>query len=105
MRLTQKMTDVKDDHSPEGRKAAQAGRQRRRQRQECEYHVQLYSESATLVREFSLDAQEHGLANLEAAEEHLRQTLTPGDFTSTVSLTTGRRGRDEQILQFRLGPA
>lgn len=66
------------------------------------FHVQLFSDSARLVREFRLDARRHGLADLEAAEDHLRRTLTPCDFTSTVSLCVGDGASDEAILQFEL---
>lgn len=66
------------------------------------FHVQLFSESARLVREFRLDARRHGLADLEAAEDHLRRTLKPCDFTSTVSLCVGDKPSEQAILQFEL---
>ncbi|MDX1498754.1 MAG: hypothetical protein R3176_02580 [Woeseiaceae bacterium] len=69
------------------------------------FHVQLFSESARLVREFRLDARRYGLADLEAAEDHLRRTLTPCDFTSTVSLCIGDRPSEQAILQFELDRA
>ena len=47
------------------------------------YRVQLYSRRAVLIKEFSLDAREKGLANMEAAEEHLRQTLPPTDSSAS----------------------
>ncbi len=64
---------------------------KRRQKQaDCgtgTYRVQLYSRRALLIREFCLEAREKGLSNMEAAEEHLRQTLPPTDSASlTVAL-------------------
>ena len=66
------------------------------------YCVQVYSTAAALVREFYLDAGEHDLPDMEAAEHHLRQTLAPCDFASTVTLM-GIEGVDgNTILQFDL---
>jgi len=69
---------------------------------EGKYCVQLYSRRASLVREFYLDTKEHDLQDLEAAEQHLRQTLTPCDFASTVTLIQEDGSNDETILQFGL---
>ena len=69
------------------------------------YCVQLYSRRARLVTEFYLDAKEHNLADMDAAEEHLRQTLTPCDFASTVTLMSDNGSNDETILQFELKQA
>ena len=69
------------------------------------YCVQLYSRRATLVSEYYLDAKEHNLPNMEAAEEHVRQTLMPCDFASTVTLMTDSGSNDETILQFELKQA
>ncbi len=41
------------------------------------YCVQLYSRRASLVNEFCLDKQENNIADIEAAEELLRQTMAP----------------------------
>jgi hypothetical protein len=56
-----------------------------------------------LVREFCLDAQEHDLPDMEAAEQLLQQTFTPSDFASTVALISDDGSNDETILQFELG--
>lgn len=66
------------------------------------YCVQVYSTAAALVREFYLDAGEHNLPDIEAAEDHLRRTLTPCDFASTVTLMGGDHGDNNTILQFDL---
>mgnify|MGYP001828252166 CR=1 FL=1 len=63
---------------------------KRKQDTDCStgtYRVQLYSRRALLIREFCLDANENGLSGMEAAEEHLRQTLPPTAASSfTVAL-------------------
>ena len=66
------------------------------------FSVQLYSRRARLISEFSLDAKQHNLPDMEAAAEHLRQTLPPCEFATTVSLAHGDGGDDETILQFDL---
>lgn len=68
---------------------------------EGKYCVQLYSRRAALVNEFCLDKQENNIADFEAAEKLLRQTIGPCDFASTtVTLISGEGTRDESILQF-----
>jgi hypothetical protein len=71
---------------------------RRRQEPACTtgtYRVQL---------EFCLDAQENGLKNMEAAEEHLRQTLPPTDSSSlTVALIDESPDRHNYV-QFDIEP-
>jgi hypothetical protein len=68
---------------------------RRRQEPACTtgtYRVQL------------LDAQENGLKNMEAAEEHLRQTLPPTDSSSlTVALIDESPDRHNYV-QFDIEP-
>ncbi|MDH3849232.1 MAG: hypothetical protein OEV03_07505 [Gammaproteobacteria bacterium] len=80
---------------------------RRRQEPACTtgtYRVQLYSRRALLIREFCLDAQENGLKNMEAAEEHLRQTLPPTDSSSlTVALIDESPDRHNYV-QFDIEP-
>ena len=69
------------------------------------YRVQLYSRRAALIKEFCLDAHENGLADMEAAEEHLRQTLPPTDSSAlTVSLIDESPDR-HHYLQFDIEPA
>lgn len=69
------------------------------------YRVQLYSRRAVLVREFSLDARENGLADMAAAEEHLRRTLPPTDSASlTVALIDESPDR-HNYLQFDIEPS
>ena len=69
------------------------------------YRVQLYSRRAALIKEFSLDARENGLADMEAAEEHLRQTLLPADSASlTVALIDESPGH-HNYLQFDIEPS
>ena len=69
------------------------------------YRVQLYSRRALLIREFSLDARENGLSDMEAAEEHLRQTIPPTDAsTFTVSLIDESPDR-HTCVQFDIKPA
>ena len=66
-----------------------------------EYCVQLHSRRASLVNEFCLDKKENNIADFEAAEELLRQTMGPCDFASTtVTLIRGEGTSDESILQF-----
>jgi hypothetical protein len=68
------------------------------------YRVQLYSRRAALIKEFCLDAREYDLANMEAAEEHLRRTLPPTDSSSlTVALIDERPDR-HNYLQFDIEP-
>ncbi|MGB5625227.1 MAG: hypothetical protein WBM61_05800 [Woeseiaceae bacterium] len=68
---------------------------------EGKYCVQLYSRRASLVNEFCLDKQENNIADIEAAERLLRQTMGPCDFASTtVTLISGEGTSDESILQF-----
>jgi len=68
---------------------------------EGKYCVQLHSRRASLVNEFCLDTQENNIANVEAAEELLRQTMGPCDFASTtVTLISGEGTSEESILQF-----
>jgi hypothetical protein len=69
---------------------------------ERNYRVQLYSRRALLVREFCLDAQEHDLPDMEAAEQYLQQTLAPCDFASTATLISDDGQNDETISQFEL---
>jgi hypothetical protein len=69
------------------------------------YRVQLYSRRAVLIREFCLDARENGLADMEAAEEHLRRTIPPTDSASlTVALIDESPDR-HTYLQFDIEPA
>ncbi len=69
------------------------------------YRVQLYSRRAALIKEFCLDARENGLADMEAAEQHLRQTLLPRDSASlTVALIDESPGH-HNYLQFDIEPA
>lgn len=66
-----------------------------------EYSVQLHSRRASLVNEFCLDKKENDIADIEAAEELLRQTMGPCDFASTtVTLIGGEGTSDESIRQF-----
>jgi hypothetical protein len=66
-----------------------------------EYCVQLHSRRTTLVNEFCLDQKENNIADIEAAEELLRQTMGPCDFASTtVTLIGGEGTSDECIRQF-----
>lgn len=68
------------------------------------YRVQLYSRRALLIREFSLDARENGLTDMEAAEEHLRQTIPPTEASSlTVSLVDESPDRHSYV-QFDIKP-
>lgn len=69
------------------------------------YRVQLYSRRAVLIREFCLDARENGLDDMDAAEEHLRQTLPPTDRSSlTVALIDESPDRHNYV-QFDIKPA
>ena len=69
------------------------------------YRVQLYSRRAVLIKEFCLDAGENGLADMAAAEEHLRRTLPPTDSASlTVALIDESPDR-HNYLQFDIEPA
>ena len=80
---------------------------RRRQEASCKtgtYRVQLYSRRALLIREFSLNAEENGLTDMEDAEEHLRQTLPPTDSASlTVALIDESPDRYSYV-QFDIEP-
>ena len=68
---------------------------------EGKYCVQLYSRRASLVSEFCLDMQENNLLDLEAAEQLLRQTLSPCDFAATtVTLISDEGANDQTIVQF-----
>ena len=63
--------------------------------------VQLYSRRASLVNEFCLDKKENNIANIETAEQLLRETIAPCDFASTtVTLISGEGTSEESILQF-----
>ncbi len=69
------------------------------------YCVQIYSRSAALVSEFCLDKRTNNIADIEAAEDLLRQTIRPCDFGSTtVALISGEGTSNESILQFDLMP-
>ena len=66
-----------------------------------EYCVQLHSRRASLVNEFCIDKKENNIADIEAAEELLRQTMGPCDFASTTVTLIGEEGTsDQSILQF-----
>ena len=68
---------------------------------EGKYCVQLYSRRASLVTEFCLDKQENNIADTEAAEKLLHETIGPCDFASTtVTLISDEGTSDESILQF-----
>ena len=68
---------------------------------EGNYCVQLHSRHATLVNEFCLDTKANSIANIEAAEQLLRETMGPCDFASTtVTLISGEGTSEESILQF-----
>ncbi len=68
---------------------------------EGKYCVQVHSRRASLVTEFCLDTQENNIANVEAAETLLRQTMVPCDFASTtVTLISGEGTGEESTLQF-----
>lgn len=70
---------------------------------EGNYRVQVYSRRASLIKEFCLDKQANNIADMESAEEFLRQTLTPCDFASTtVTLIGGEGTNDETFLSFDL---
>ena len=81
---------------------------RRQQEPGCNtgtYRVQLYSRRALLIREFCLDARENGLNDMEAAEEHLRQTIPPTESSSlTVALIDESPDRHNYV-QFDIKPA
>ena len=66
--------------------------------------MQLYSRRALLIREFHLDAHENGLNDMQAAEEHLRQTIPPTSSSSlTVALIDESPDR-HNYLQFDIKP-
>ena len=66
-----------------------------------EYCVQLHSRRTSLVNEFCLNEKENNIADIEAAEKLLRQTMGPCDFASTtVTLISGEGTSDESIRQF-----
>jgi len=66
-----------------------------------EYRVQLHCRRASLVNEFCLNKKENNIADIEAAEELLRQTMVPSDFASTtVTLIGGEGTSNESIRQF-----
>lgn len=68
---------------------------------EGNYCVQLHSRRASLVNEFCLDSEENNIANLEAAEKLLRETMVHCDFAATtVTLISGEGTSEESILQF-----
>jgi hypothetical protein len=68
---------------------------------EGKYCVQLHSRRASLVNEFCLNTQENNIANVDAAEQLLRETFSPCDFASTtVTLISDEGTREESILQF-----
>jgi hypothetical protein len=68
---------------------------------EGKYCVQLHSRRASLVNEFCLDTRENNIANIETAEQLLRETIGPCDFASTtVTLISGEGTSEESILQF-----
>lgn len=77
-------------------------RQRKTDEGTGSYNVQLYSRCASLVNEYQLDAEEHDLADMDAAEDFVRRTLTPSEFASTVSLAAEAGPNDEIIRQFEL---
>jgi len=65
------------------------------------YRVQLHCRRASLVHEFCLDKKENNIADIEAAEELLRQTIAPCDFASTtVTLIGGEGTSNESVWQF-----
>jgi len=67
------------------------------------YRVQLYSRRAALVNEFCLDTRENRVLDLEAAEDLLRETLTPCDFADLTIRLIGDEGSDnESVRQFEL---
>ncbi len=69
---------------------------------EGNYCVQVYSRRASLFNEFCHDKQANNIADMESAEELLRQTMAPCDFASTtVTLIGGEGANDETILQFK----
>jgi hypothetical protein len=69
------------------------------------YRVQLYSRRALLIKEYCLDARENGISDLEAAEEHLRQTLPPTESSAlTVTLIDESPDR-HNYLQFNIEPS
>lgn len=69
-----------------------------------QYRVQLYSRRAVLIREFCLETSQNGLANMEAAEQHLRQTLqTPNASSVTVALIDESPGSGCYV-QFDIDP-
>ncbi|MCJ7591227.1 MAG: hypothetical protein MUO51_07730 [Woeseiaceae bacterium] len=70
---------------------------------EGEYCVQVYTNGAMLVKEFCLDKRANNIADIEAAEELLRTTLTPCDFAAlSVTLMSCDGTNDQTILQFDL---
>lgn len=80
---------------------------RRQQQADCNtgtYRVQLYSRRALLIREFCLDARENGLGDMEAAEEHLRQTLPPTDSSSLTVALIDERPDQHNYVQFDIKP-
>jgi hypothetical protein len=70
---------------------------------EGKYCVKLHSRRAALVNEFCLDEQENNIADIEAAENLLRETFGPCDFASTtVTIISGEGTSDEHVVQFDL---
>ena len=68
---------------------------------EGNYCVQLYSRRASLLNESCLDKQENNIADIEAAEKLLRQSIAPCDFAKTTVTLIGDEGtKSEAILQF-----
>ena len=73
---------------------------------EGNYRVQLYSRRAALVSEFCLSGRDNKIADIDAAEQLLRQSLTPRDFAAISVTLIGDEGSFKQdMLQFDLdGP-
>lgn len=70
---------------------------------EGKFRVLLYSRRASLVREFCLDSRKDEVADLQDAEQRVRDTLTPCDFAAMTVTIVGEDGRDGQsIVQFGL---
>lgn len=72
---------------------------------EGKYCVQIHSRRAALVNEFCLDMQDNNVTDLEAAEQLLRETLTPCDFASaTVTVISDEGASNQSFVQFDSKP-
>jgi hypothetical protein len=68
---------------------------------EGKFHAQVYSRTASLVKEFCLDQHENKTTGINLSRQVLRQAMAPCHFSSTTAALISDEGTDDETaVQF-----